>query len=140
MNLQSARYAPMNHAHICSFPKCIPPIDWKTYLPKFKDEKGDVVSFHLLRFHMNIHRIRVEFHEYCLMNMFMAYLEGKAISWYEKLSRGSLYSLKDFHSVFFERYKVSYPYLLFDEDCCKYVHCFIRHMENIYGDDEFMDE
>ena len=88
---------------------------------------------------MHIHRLRIEFHEDCLMKMFMASLEGKARSWYEKLSPGSLYSLKDFHSVFFEIYKVSYPYLLLVEDCCKYVESFIWHMENLYGDEEFMD-
>jgi hypothetical protein len=74
------------------------------------------------------------------MKMVMASLEGKDRSWYEKLSPDSLYSLKDFHSVFFERYRVSYPYLLLVEDCYKYVESFIRHMENIYGDEEFMDE
>ena len=70
----------------------------------------------------------------------METLEGKARSWYENLSPISLYSLKDFHLVFFERYNVSYPYLLLVEDFCMYVESFIWHMENIYDDEEFMDE
>ena len=140
MDFQSSRYAPMNCAHILGFPNCLPHIDWQTYLPKFRDEEGDDVALHLLKFHMHIHRLRIEFPEYCLMNMLMASLEGKARSWYEKLSPGSLYSLKDFHLVFFERYKDSYLYLLLVEDCCKYVESFIWYMENIYGFEEFMDE
>jgi hypothetical protein len=107
---------------------------------KFGDEEGDDATLHLLKFHMHIHRLRIELLEDCLMKMFMASLEGKSRSWYEKLSLGSLYSLKDFHLVFFERYKVSYPYLLLVEDCCKYVESFILNMENLYGDEEFMDE
>lgn len=74
------------------------------------------------------------------MKMFMASLEGKARCWYEKLSPSSLYSLKDFHSIFFEKYKDSYPYLLLVENCCKYVEIFIQHMENLYDDEEFMNE
>jgi hypothetical protein len=140
MDFQSSRYAPMNRAHIPGFPNHLPFIDWQTYFPKFRDEEGDGVALHLFKFHMHIHRLRIELPEDCLMKMFMASLEGKTRSWYEKLSPSSLYSLKYFHSVFFERYKVSYPYLLLLEDCCKYVESFIWHMKNIYGDEEFMDE
>ena len=52
----------------------------------------------------------------------------------------ALYSLKYFHSVFFDRYKVSHPYLLLVKDCCKYIESFILHMETLYGDEAFMDE
>ena len=103
----------MNRAHILGFPNRLPRIE------------GDDVALHLLKFHMHIHRLRIELPDDCLMKMFMASLEGKARSWYEKLSFGILYSLKDFHLVFFERYKVSYPYLLLVEDCCKYVESLI---------------
>ena len=74
------------------------------------------------------------------MNMFMVYLQGKARSWYEMLLPSSLYSLKYFHLVFFEKYKDAYPYLLLVENCYKYVESFIQNMENIYGDKDFMDE
>lgn len=119
----------MNCAHIPGFPNYLPRIDWQTYFPKSRNEEVDDVALHLLKFHMHIHRLRIELPKDCLMNMFMASLEGKSRSWYEKLSPGSLYSLKDFHSAFFERYKVSYPYLLLVEYCCKYVERFIQHME-----------
>ena len=74
------------------------------------------------------------------MKMFMETLEERARLWYEGLSCASLYSLKVFQSVFFEKYKDSYPYLLLVENRCKYVESFNRHMENIYGDEEFIDE
>ena len=118
----------MNRAHILGFPDHLPHIDWQTYLPKFRDEEGDDVVLDLLKFHMHIHRLKIEFPKDCLVNMFMATLEGKARSWYEKLLPGSLYSLKYFHSVFFEKYKDSYPYLLLVEDSCKYVESFNWHM------------
>jgi hypothetical protein len=75
--IQSVRYAPMNHSHIPGFPNRMPCIDWQTYLPKFKDEEGDDVALHLIKFHMHTHKLKVKFHEDCLMKMFMATLEGK---------------------------------------------------------------
>ena len=67
----------MNCAHIHGFPNHLPHIDWQTYLSKFRDEEGDNASLHLLKFHMHIHRLRIEFPEGFLMKMFMEYLEGK---------------------------------------------------------------
>lgn len=84
----------MNQDHIPGFPNRMACIDWKSYLPKFKDEKGDGVAFHLIKFHMHIHRLGVDFHEDCLMRMFMVSLEEKSWPWYEGLSPTSIYSLK----------------------------------------------
>ena len=67
-------YAPMNHAHIPSFPNQIPNIDWQAYLPRFKDQKGDDATLHLFRFHKHIHKLGVELHEDSLMKMFMVSL------------------------------------------------------------------
>jgi hypothetical protein len=36
------------------------------------------------------------------MKMFMVTLEGKGKQWYENLPFASLYSLQDFHTIFFE--------------------------------------
>ena len=80
-----ARYAPMNHSHISSFPNQIPNVDWQTCLPKFKNQKSDDAALHLVRFHMNIHELGVELHEDSLMKMFMVSLEVDARSWYEGL-------------------------------------------------------
>ena len=57
----------MSRAHIPSFPNPIPKVDWLTYLPKFKDREGDDAAFHLINFHMHISRLKVQFHEDCLM-------------------------------------------------------------------------
>ena len=129
----------MNRAHIPCFPNRIPKVDWQTCLPKFKDQKNDDVSLHLVRFHMHIHKLGVKLHEYYLMKIFMVSLEGKARSWYERLPVESLFSLKDFHIVFYEHFKQQYPALLLVQDCCMHVKFFIENLENMYGSDEFMD-
>jgi hypothetical protein len=139
MDSQSTRYAPMNRSHIPGFPNRLPHIDWQTYLPKFKDEEGDDVALHLIKFHMHVHKLKVKFHEYCLMNMFMASLEGKERSWYENLPAASICSLKDFHTVFFEHFKESCPLLLLVENCCEHFESFIQYLEDVYDDDVFMD-
>ena len=106
------RYAPMNRANIPGFPNQILNIDSQAYLPIFKDQRGDDVGIHLFRFHKHIHKLGVELHEYSLMKMFMVSLEGNARSWYEVFPTESLYSLRDFHTVFHEHFKDQYPSLL----------------------------
>jgi hypothetical protein len=84
--------------------------------------------------------LRVQFHEDCLMNMFMVSLEGNAQLWYESLPPGCLYSLKDFHLIFLRNIKKSYPSLSLVQNCCEHVESFIQHLERFYEDEEFMDE
>ena len=74
------------------------------------------------------------------MKMFMVTLEGKAWSWYESMSNGSLYSLADFHVAFYEMYEDCHPSLLLVKDCWKNCVIFIEYLENCYEYDEFMDE
>ena len=62
MTSRAARYAPMNFDVILGFPNRIPPINWKTYLPIFKDQKGDDASIHLFIFHKHIHKLGVGWH------------------------------------------------------------------------------
>lgn len=85
-----ARYDPMNISRILGFPNCLTHISCQTHLPKFKDEKGDDVSHHLIKFHMHTCKLRVELYEDYLMKMFMATLEGKAKSWYKRLPSTSI--------------------------------------------------
>jgi hypothetical protein len=139
MDPRYARYAPMNHSHIPDFPNRIPYIDWKKYLPKFKDGKGNDVALHLIIFHMHICNLGVEFHEDCLMKIFMATLEGKERLWYEVLKPGSLYSLKDFHITFFKHYGESDPSFLVFEDCCEFCEHFIKYLEICFGNEECMN-
>ena len=94
MGFVARRYAPMNRAHIPGFPNRIPRIYWITYLPRFKDQKGDDATIHLFRFHKHIYKLGVELHENSLMKIFMISSEGNARSWYEGLPIESLYSLK----------------------------------------------
>ena len=140
MSSISASYVPINHAHIPSFLNRIPNVDWQTYLPKFKNQKNDDASLHLVRFHMHACKLGMELNEDSLMKMFMVSLEGNEWSWYEGLPSESLYSLQDFHTTFHENFKEQYPSLLLVQDCCMHVKGFIEYLENMYGDDEFMYE
>ena len=81
MSSITTRYAPMHCSHILGFPNRIPNVDWKTYFPKFKDQMSDGAVFHLVKFHMHIHKLGVELHQDSLMKMFMISLEGNAWSW-----------------------------------------------------------
>ena len=67
MSSISARYASLKRDHIPGFPNHMPHVYWKTYLPKFRDQVGDDVALHLLKFHMHVHKLKVVFHEDCLM-------------------------------------------------------------------------
>ena len=42
--------------------------------------------------------------------------------------------------MFFERYKESYPSLTLVQNYCSHVHSFIENLENVYEDDDFMDD
>ena len=107
----------MDHSHIYGFPNRMPFVDWSTHLPILKDEKKDDVVFHLVKFHIYVCRLGVEFLEDCLMKMFMVTLEDKARVWYEGLKSGSLCSLKYFHRIFFEHYGKSHPLSSLFQDC-----------------------
>lgn len=98
------------------------------------------MALHLVRFHMHIHKLKVDITEDCLMEIFLATLEGEAQSWYENFPVACIYCLKDFHDMFIERYKESYPSLNLVQDCCKHAYGFIESLEKYYEDDNFMDE
>ena len=89
---------------------------------------------------MHIRKVGVELHEDYLMKMFMVSLEGDPKSWYDGFPSRSLYSLKDFHTVFHEHFKYQYPSLLLIQDCCTHDKGFIENLKDIYGDDQNMDE
>ena len=42
--------------------------------------------------------------------------------------------------MFLERYKESYSSLTLVHKCCSHVHSFIENLENVYEDDDFMDD
>ena len=71
----------MNQTHIPGFENPIPKFDWLTDLAIFKNVKKYNFSLHLVRFHMHVHRIKVQFPEDCILKMFMVTLEGKSWSW-----------------------------------------------------------
>ena len=102
------------------------------------DGKKDA-ALHLIRFQMHIRKLKVDFPEDCLMKIFLATLEGEAQSWYENFPLAYIYCLKDFHTIFLERYKESCPSLMLVQNCCEHVDSFIKDLENFYGDNELMD-
>lgn len=106
----------------------------------FKDDGRKDVALHLVRFHIHIRKLKVDFPEDCLMKIFLATLEGEAQSWYESLPPACIYCLKDFHAMFIERYKEYYPSLNLVQNCCKHAYIFIESLEKYYEDDNFMDD
>jgi len=139
MDQIARRYAPMSRDHIPGFPNKIPKVDWSRHFPTFKDDGRKDAALHLVRFHMHIRKFKIDFPEDCLMKIFLATLEGEAQSWYESLPPACIYCLKDFHTMFIERYKDSYPLLNLVQDCCKHAYSFIESLEKYYEDDNFMD-
>lgn len=107
-----------------------------TNLLIFKNKQEDHVILHLVRFHVHVCRLRVEFIEDCLMKLFMATLEDKAKVWSKRLPERSLCSLKDLHNVFSNHYVKSYISL---ERCCDYSEGFIEYLESI-NDIKCMDD
>ena len=101
MEWVARRYTPMSWDHIPGFPNKIPKVDLSRNLPTFNDDDRKDAALHLVRFHMHIRKLKVDFPEDFLMNIFMATLEGEARSWYESLPPTCTYCLKDFHAMFF---------------------------------------
>ena len=91
MDQITRRYAPLSRDHIPGFPNKIPKVDWQRNLPTFKDDDRKDAALHLVRFHMHIHKLKVDFPEDCLMKIFMATLEGEARSWCESLPPACIY-------------------------------------------------
>ena len=141
------RYAPMSREHIPGFPHKIPTdVNWFEDLPVFRDENIDNPFLHLIKFHMHVCSLKVEWHEDCLMKMFMGTLEEEAREWYENLEPRTLFSLKDFHKVFCKRYIGHCPSLSLAENCCDHSKNLIQHLVSIeedYGNwhpEEFLEE
>lgn len=86
----------MSRDHILGLPNKIPKVDWQRNLPTFKDDDRKDVALHLVRFHIHIRKLKVDFLEDFLMKIFMATLEGEARSWYESFPPACIYYLKDF--------------------------------------------
>ena len=92
----------------------------------FKDDDRNDAALHMVRFHIHIRKLKVDFLEDFLMKIFMATREGEARSWYESLPHARIYCLKYFHTMFFERYKESYPSLNLVQNYCRHAYCFIE--------------
>ena len=95
------RYAPMSRDHIPGFPNKMPKVDQLQNFPMFRNVEGNDAALHLVKFHIHVHKLKIDFPEYYLMKMFMATLEDEARSWYEILPPGCIYCLKYFHTIFF---------------------------------------
>ena len=95
----------MNRDFIPGFPNKMAQVNWQRNLSIFQEKNVDDALLHIIKFHKHSWKLKVKWHEDYLMKMFMETLEGKVREWYEVLNPGSLFSLKDFHKVFYENYK-----------------------------------
>ena len=68
----------MSRDHIPGFPNKMPKVDWSKNLPVFRNVEGNDATLHLVKFHIHVHRLKINFPEDCLMKMFMATLEDEA--------------------------------------------------------------
>ena len=66
----------MSRDHIPGFPHKIPKVDWGSDLPRFQDKNTDNILLHLIQFHIHSSRLKGDWHEDCLMKIFMETLEG----------------------------------------------------------------
>ena len=123
------RYAPMSRDHIPRFPHKLPKVNWSEIFLMFQDENIDDPLLHLIKFHIHSSRLKGDWHEDCLMKIFMVTLKGKAREWYEALKPASLFSLKDFHKVFYKHYKVYFPSLSLAEDIIHY----LKNIDEYFG-------
>ena len=122
----------MSRKHIPGFPQKMPEVDWLKNPPTFQGENAEDPLLHLIKFHRHVWKFKVEWHEDCLMKMFMATLEGKARVWYEWLEPRSLFSLRDMHQVFYKNYKGNSPSLSWD--CCDQSQNIIQYLLDIDED------
>ena len=139
MEWVARRYAPTSRDHILGFPNKIPKVDWLQNLPMFRNVEGNDAALHLVKFRIHVHKLKINFPKDCLMKMFMDTLEDEARSWYESFPPASIYCLKYFHTIFFERYKESCPSLILVQNRCEHVSSFIEDLENFYGVNDLMD-
>ena len=72
------RFAPLNFSDIPGFPNTVPTMDiWGDCLPRFRENKEDNPSDHLIKFHQCMVQLNIQ-HEDVLMKMFMYSLERDA--------------------------------------------------------------
>jgi hypothetical protein len=84
------RFSPFNFQQFSWLSKSMPHVDeWQECLPKFKEDKDDSPTEHLLEFHEHMHQMNIH-HEDVLMKLFMYTLEGDAHEWYWSLSPSSI--------------------------------------------------
>ena len=63
------RFAPFNFSVVPSFPNIVPTIDeWGDYFPRFRENKYDNPTNHLLEFHEFMHQLVIH-HGTVLMNI-----------------------------------------------------------------------
>jgi len=91
MDRIARRYAPMSRDHVPGFPNKIPKVDWSKNFLVFRNVEGNDVALHLVKFHIHVHTLKINFSEGCLMKMFMATLEDEPLSWYESLPLACIY-------------------------------------------------
>ena len=70
----------------------------------------------------------------------MQNLEEKARSWYENLLATHVCSLNHFHTIFCDKYKGYYPYLLMIQNCCDHSESFIQYLQDYYDVDQLIND
>ena len=53
----------MSQDHIPGFPNKILKLDWQRNFPIFKNVKGNDAALHLVKFHIHVHKLNIDFPE-----------------------------------------------------------------------------
>ena len=57
----------MSRDHIPGFPNKMPKVDWSKNFPVFRNVEGNDATIHLVKFHIHVHILKINFPEDCLM-------------------------------------------------------------------------
>jgi hypothetical protein len=112
------RYVFCNFSSIFGYPHPVPSRDeWEHSLPRFRVEKWEVPTEHLLDFHEFLHGLQI-IHEDVKIKLFKYSLEGISLDWCRSLPASRIHSLAIFHYDFHLFCKDEFLAEGLLEDCC----------------------
>ena len=61
MDRIARRYAPMSRDHNPGFLNKMPKVDWLQNLPMFRNVEGNHAALHLVKFHIHVDKLNIDF-------------------------------------------------------------------------------
>jgi hypothetical protein len=100
-------YEPLDMSKIPGYPRQMPPISKKRWLPGFSGRNGERADFHMNNFYsyFMLHPVADEAED-VVMKLFSNTLHGDAKKWYNNLPNASITSMDQFEEVFLEEWGI----------------------------------